>query len=164
VFDEIMGLPMHPLVVHAAVVFMPLLALVAVVYTLVPRVRARIGWAAALLAIAGPVAAFVARQSGERLEERLVAANYGQEILDKVSDHQGYGNLTFWFSVGLGAGTLLLVLVTNGLTSGQGTTGGVPLWLTWVLGAAVIVLAGVTGVYVYLTGDSGADAVWSGVV
>jgi predicted membrane protein DUF2231 len=163
VFDEIMGLPMHPLVVHAAVVFIPLLAVAAVVYTLVPRVRARIGWAAALLAIAGPAGAFVARESGQQLRERLVAANYGQEILDKVSDHEGYGDLTFWFSLGLGAGTLLLVLVTNGLTSGRGTAGGVPLWLTWVLGAAVIVLAGVTGVYVFLTGDSGADAVWSGI-
>lgn len=162
-FDEIMGLPTHPLVVHAAVVFIPLLAVAAVVYTLVPRVRARIGWAAALLAIAGPAGAFLARESGQELQERLVAANYGQEILDKVSDHEGYGDLTFWFSLGLGAGTLLLVLVTNGLTSGRGTAGGVPLWLTWVLGAAVIVLAGVTGVYVFLTGDSGADAVWSGI-
>lgn len=162
-FDEIGGLPMHPLVVHAAVVFIPLLALAAVVYALVPRVRARLGWAAALLAVAGPAGAYVARESGERLEERLVAANYGQEILDKVNDHQGYGDLTFWFSLGLGAGTLLLVVLTNGLTTGRSTVGGVPVWLTWVLGAAVIVLAGVTGVYVFLAGDSGADAVWSGI-
>ncbi|MFC0528223.1 DUF2231 domain-containing protein [Phytohabitans kaempferiae] len=162
-FDEFMGLPTHPLVVHAAVVFIPLLALAAVVYALVPRVRARIGWAAALLAIAGPVSAFVARQSGEELEARLIAANYGQEILDKVNDHQGYGDLMFWCSLALGAGTLLLVLLTNGLTTGRATAGGVPVWLTWVLGAAVIVLAGVTGVYVYLTGESGADAVWSGI-
>jgi uncharacterized membrane protein len=163
VFDKIMGLPMHPLVVHFVVVFIPLLALAAVVYTLVPRVRARVGWAAALLALAGPAAAFVARESGQELERRLIAANYSQEILDKVNDHQANGDMTFWFSLGLGGGTLLLVLVTNGLTSGRGTAGGVPVWLTWVLGAAVIVLAGVTGVYVYLTGDSGADAVWSGI-
>ncbi|BCB85370.1 DUF2231 domain-containing protein [Phytohabitans suffuscus] len=162
-FDEIMGLPMHPLVVHAAVVFIPLLAVAGVVYTLVPRVRARIGWAAALLALAGPAGAYVARESGQELKARLEAANYSQEILDKVSDHQGYGDLTFWFSLGLGGGTLLLVLLTNGLTSGRGTVGGLPSWLTWVLGAAVIVLAGVTGYYVFLTGDSGADAVWSGI-
>jgi uncharacterized membrane protein len=163
VFDEIMGLPMHPLVVHVAVVFIPLLALTAAAYALVPRLRARVGWVATLLAIAGPLGAFVARESGQELEQRLVAANYGQEILDKVNDHQGYGDLTFWFSLGLGAGTLLLVFLTNGLTTGQATMGGVPVWLTWVLGAAVIVLAGVTGVYVFLAGDSGADAVWSGI-
>ena len=44
-FDQINGLPVHVLVLHAAVVFVPLLALGAVVYALVPRWRPRMGWA-----------------------------------------------------------------------------------------------------------------------
>lgn len=162
-FEEINGLPAHPLLLHFAVVFIPLLALAAVVYALVPRLRAKIGWAAALLAIAGPFAALFAKLSGENLEKRLIAKNYGADILAKVNDHQAYGNLTFWFSLALGVGTLLLVLLTNGLTTARSTARGLPNWITWVLAAAVIVLAGVTGVYVFLTGDSGADAVWTGV-
>ncbi|GAA4695618.1 DUF2231 domain-containing protein [Phytohabitans rumicis] len=162
-FEEIMGLPAHPLLVHFAVVFVPLLAVSAVAYALLPRLRAKIGWVAALLAIGGPLAALFAKLSGAELEKRLIAKNYGADILAKVNDHQAYGDLTFWFSLALGVGTLLLVLLTNGLTTGRATAKGLPTWLTWVLGAAVIVLAGVTGVYVFLTGDSGADAVWTGV-
>lgn len=156
-FEEILGLPAHPLLVHAAVVFVPLLALVAVVYALVPRLRGRIGWAAVLLALAAPGATFVSRESGQELEQRLIAANYSADILRQINDHQGYGDLLFWFTSGLGAGTLLLVFVT----SGRART--LPKWIGWVLAAAVVVLAGFAGTYVYLTGDSGAEAVWSGI-
>ncbi|MEJ3743199.1 DUF2231 domain-containing protein [Actinomycetes bacterium KLBMP 9797] len=152
-FDEIMGLPAHPLLVHAAVVFVPLLAVVAVVYAFVPKVRGRIGWAAVLLAIAAPGAAFVAKLSGEQLEERLIAANYGPEILAQINDHQGYGDLTVYFSGGLGLATLLLVLATSGRARRA------PGWVGWALGVVVLVLAGVTGYFVYQTGDSGANAV-----
>ena len=46
-FDQINGLPVHALVLHAAVVFVPLLALGAIVYALIARWRPRIGWAVA---------------------------------------------------------------------------------------------------------------------
>ena len=71
-FDQINGLPVHALVIHAAVVFVPLLALGAVVYGLIPRWRPRIGWAVLLLAILAPATAFVAKESGEELRYRLL--------------------------------------------------------------------------------------------
>src|SRR3712207_2115532 len=37
VFDQFNGMPVHVLLVHAAVVFVPLLVLAAVVYAVVPR-------------------------------------------------------------------------------------------------------------------------------
>ena len=43
VFETFMGLPLHPLVIHAAVVLIPILVLVALGYALVPRLRDRIG-------------------------------------------------------------------------------------------------------------------------
>lgn len=156
-FDELLGLPAHPLLVHAAVVFVPLLAVAGVVYALMPRVRGRIGWAAVLLAVAAPVAAYVAKLSGEQLEERLIAANYGPEILAQVEDHQGYGDLTVYFSAGLGLATLLLVFATSARARRM------PAVVGWLLAAAVIVLAGFTGYFVFKTGDTGANAVWSGV-
>ncbi len=58
-FDQINGLPVHALVVHAAVVFVPLLVLGAIAYAVVPRWRPRVGWAVVLLAIAAPAAVFV---------------------------------------------------------------------------------------------------------
>jgi len=41
---EINGLPLHPLVVHAAVVFLPLAAMLALVYAGVPRWRWATRW------------------------------------------------------------------------------------------------------------------------
>lgn len=159
-FDEITGLPVHALVVHGAVVFLPLLALGSIVYAVAPRLRPRIGWAVVLLAIAAPIGAFVARQSGEALERRLTAAGYGPEILDQVNTHQSYGNLTFWFTLALGVATLVLAA----LASDDPRMPEAPPWLTTVTSVVVIALAVVVGIYVFLTGDSGARAVWEGVV
>ncbi len=36
-FDTVFGLPTHPLIVHAVVVFVPLTALAAIALTVVPR-------------------------------------------------------------------------------------------------------------------------------
>jgi uncharacterized membrane protein len=160
VFDEITGLPVHALVVHGAVVFLPLLALGSIVYAVAPKLRPRIGWAVVLLAIAAPIGAFVARQSGEALERRLTAAGYGPEILDQVNTHQSYGNLTFWFTLALGVATLVLAA----LASDDPRMPEAPAWLTTVTSVVVIALAVVVGIYVFLTGDSGARAVWEGVV
>jgi uncharacterized membrane protein len=156
VFDQISGLPVHPLIVHAAVVFLPLLVLVSIVYAVVPRVRSKIGWAAVLLAIGGPIAAFVATQSGEALEERLRAQGLGPEFLAKVQQHSEYGDRAFWFSAALGLMTLILVA----LTSGGSRVPSAPGWVNIVISVAVIALAVGTGIYVFLTGDSGARAVW----
>ncbi len=158
-FDEFLGLPAHPLLVHAAVVFLPLLAAIAVGYAVVPRVRPRVGWAAVLLSVAAPGAAFLAVQSGKALERRLTAAGYPPEILDQVDTHQSYGDLAFWFSLGLGVATLALVALT---TDGPRLPTA-PRWVGLALSVVVIALAVATGVYVFLTGDSGASAVWQGV-
>jgi hypothetical protein len=154
VFDQINGLPVHALVLHAAVVFVPLLAAAAVVYALVPRWRPKIGWALALLAVAAPVATFVAMESGEKLYNRLLGQGLkgpGKAILD---DHMGFGTLTFWFTLALGVASLAMVALT------WRRTGRLPL-IGEVAGAIVLIaLAVLSGYYVYKTGDSGATAVW----
>lgn len=88
-FDNAFGLPAHPLVVHAAVVLVPLAAL-AFVAT---------GWRAAwrqtyylpitLLAVAGSVASWVAKQTGESLQETVRAAG------KRVGDHPQNGDVAF---------------------------------------------------------------------
>lgn len=159
-FTEFMGLPLHPLVVHAAVIFVPLLVLAAVVYAFVPRTRPRVGWLALVLAVVAPATALVAKLSGEELRETFVAKNYSPQILDQVATHQGYGDLTFWFSLGLGLFTAALVVVT----SRQPQTRILPSWVRLVLTAGVAVFGVLTAIYVYLTGDSGATAVWGGTL
>jgi hypothetical protein len=153
-FDQVNGLPVHALVLHAAVIFVPLLALGAVVYALVPAWRPKTGWAVALLAVVAPAATFVTTSSGQELYDRLLAQGLsgpGKEILD---DHMGYGGLTLWFALGLG----LVSLVMVGLTLRK--PGALPKVAEWGLTAVMIVLAGLSGYYVFKTGDSGATAVW----
>ena len=154
-FDQINGMPVHALVVHAAVVFVPLLAVLAIVYAVVPRWRAKVGWAAVLLAIAAPVTAGVSMLSGRELRERLVADGMSGPPLVKIDDHMGFGTLTFYLSLGLGVVTLIMVFLTLRRSER-------PLPRAAELGLTVIMvaLAAVSGYYVFKTGDSGAQAVW----
>ncbi|SCF49214.1 hypothetical protein GA0070216_13311 [Micromonospora matsumotoense] len=156
-FKEINGLPGHVLVVHAVVVFVPLLALLASAYGLMPRWRPRLDWAVAILAVITPVLAWVATESGEAFEEALKAKGYSPELLAKIHEHSEYGDRLLWFSLGLAVAALLLLAVT----SNRVRTPNLPAWASWVLTAIIVVLSVLAIVYVYLTGDSGAASVWS---
>ncbi|MEV4630752.1 DUF2231 domain-containing protein [Micromonospora sp. NPDC049523] len=159
-FLEIMGLPVHPLVVHAAVVFVPLLVLLAIGYGILPRFRAKTGWAVAILAVLAPASALFAKLSGEELLEALIAKGYPPPIVAQLTEHQEYGDLLFWFSLGLGIVTGLLLYVT----SARASSANLPRWVALVLTGLVIVFGVLSAVYVYLTGDSGAQVVWNGVL
>ena len=153
-FDQISGLPVHILVIHAAVVFVPLLALGAIVYAVLPRLRARIGWAVISLAIIAPIVTFVSKQSGEKLYNRLIEngmSGKGKEMLDA---HQGYGTRTFWFTLALGVVTLVMAILT------LRRSGSLPRVVDLVLTVIAVALAAISGYYVFKTGDSGAHAVW----
>ncbi len=150
-FDQFNGLPLHPLVVHAAVVFVPLLVVTAILYGLVPQLRSRIGWVAVLLAVAAPAAALVAMLSGQAFKESRFAGQPA-EALQPIVTHEGYGELNFWFSLGLGVATGLLVAVTRRRS--------VPKVAEIGLIVVVFVVAVVTGYFVFRTGDSGAQAVY----
>ncbi|MCW3841873.1 hypothetical protein ONA70_17375 [Micromonospora yasonensis] len=159
-FREFNGLPAHALLVHAVVVLVPLLALVSVAYGVLPRWRSRLDWAVAALAIATPIAAFLATESGEELEQVLEQKNYPAQILDQVREHSEYGDSLRWLAFGLAAAALLLLLVTSNFARSRN----LPRWLSPVLTGVVVVLAVFAVVYVYLTGDTGAQAVWGGTL
>ena len=153
-FDQVNGLPVHALVLHAAVVFVPLLVLGAIVFAVVGRWRAKIGWAVVLLAVIAPITALVAMLSGNELHERLLAQGLkgrGAEIID---DHMGFGTRTFWFSLALGVVTLIMVFAT------MRKPGSLPRGAELGLAVVTVALAAITGYYVFRTGDSGATAVW----
>ncbi|SBT51589.1 DUF2231 domain-containing protein [Micromonospora auratinigra] len=159
-FREINGLPGHILVVHAAVVLVPLLVLVSVAYGVLPRWRPRLDWAVAILAVVTPIAAWLATESGEAFEEALEQKNYPAQILAKVHEHSEYGETLRNVTFGLALAALLLLLVT----SGWARIRNLPRWLAPALTAVVAVFGVLALVYVYLTGDSGAEAVWGGTL
>ncbi|MFI1991286.1 DUF2231 domain-containing protein [Actinoplanes sp. NPDC020271] len=152
-FDQVNGLPVHILVLHAAVIFVPLLALGAVVYALAPAWRPKLAWAVALLGLVAPVATFVAKESGEELYDSKIStfSPKGKEIL---AQHMDYGSMTFWFSLALGLLALAMVAATFRPERRP------PLVLNLAFIVLSVVLAAGSGYYIYRTGDSGATAVW----
>ncbi|MFC5824479.1 DUF2231 domain-containing protein [Nonomuraea insulae] len=158
-FDEILGLPAHPLIIHFAVVLTPLLVAVAIVYALLPRLRTYVAWAVVLLSLAAPMAVFAARQSGESLK----AARFGTaegEMAARISTHQSFANPLLLSVIGLGVAALLLVYATSPARDsiGRDRFGRT---VTMLLAGVTVVLAAVAGYFVFRAGDSGARAVWS---
>jgi predicted lysophospholipase L1 biosynthesis ABC-type transport system permease subunit len=160
VLDEVLGIPAHPLLIHATVVFVPLLVLGAIVYPLWPDVRSRIGWAVIALAVIAPFTVLLAKVSGDTFKRRLIRRHLvSPQTLAKVTQHQAYGTTTLWWSIGLGVLALaMLWLVWNASRSGRPAPTGL-----WYVGTGLSIVVGViTGYYLFRTGDLGAHIAWQG--
>ena len=100
-FDLINGIPIHPLVVHAVVVLIPIAAIGAIAIALKPAWRRPYGplvvAAAALAAVLCPVAT----SSGEALEKHV----------GDPGEHAHLGDQLIWFVLPLAIFTLALVLL-----------------------------------------------------
>lgn len=70
--EEVWGLPLHPLVIHAVVVLVPLTAIGAVLMALRPRFTKRFGVIIVIGAIVSTVSAFLAKESGRSLPARVL--------------------------------------------------------------------------------------------
>ncbi len=88
-FPKIFGLPAHPLLVHAAVVLVPLAALALVAVGWKEAWRRVYYLPVALIAMAGAGSAFLAKQSGETL-----ASAYARQG-SHLHDHSEQGDLAF---------------------------------------------------------------------
>ncbi|RLP92055.1 DUF2231 domain-containing protein [Micromonospora sp. CV4] len=162
-FEEFMGIPAHPLVLHAAVVFVPLLALLTVAYALVAPVRPHTRWVLGLLAVGAPLAALFAKLSGDAFFDRMRSANrITPEFVPTIEAHQQFGDITLWATIGLAIVALALVRFVPPRAAEASATGGNGRVLTLSLQVLSLVAAGVALYYVIRTGDSGAKAVWTG--
>jgi hypothetical protein len=158
VFDTVVGLPVHPLVVHATVVVVPAAALAVGLAALVPRFRRWAGLLPLLLSALAVVLTFVATESGEALRARLGASG----LIDAHAD-LGRG-LRPWVLALLAASLLLLWADRRARRAARRGGGRPPRLLTAVAVAAALVTAAGTSFQVIRAGHSGATAVWSGVV
>ena len=150
-FGSFYGLPIHALVVHAAVVLVPLAALLGILFVR-PAWRMSLRWPLVGAAALATATVFVARQSGLVLKESL-----GDQLKDTVvgkvvERHQDLADrLWVWLLVFL-AVTIVVALVLPRLTT--------PL----AGGAAAIIVAAVAIVVIVLvayTGHQGSKAVWN---
>lgn len=144
-FYTVLGLPLHPLAVHAAVVLLPLSAGALLALVVRPTWRSRYGAITLLGLLVGAGAAIVAKQSGEAL-----AATIGLP-----AEHARWGDVLPLAAVGL--------LIVGGLwmrrTRAEAATGSASTTILAGLSAAAAVAVLVLSA---LTGHTGAQAVWSG--
>jgi hypothetical protein len=154
---ELDGLPLHPLVVHAAVVLIPLSAVLAVALAVASRWRWLIRWPAAAVAVVGVGLAFLATTSGESLEE----SRPGLGAL--VRQHRERGELLADLTIVLAVVVVVAALLLpgpSGLSSGRGAVARRVAYADRVLPVLLVLVAVVVLVQVVLTGESGARAVW----
>lgn len=149
-FDTIMGLPAHPLLVHAAVVLLPLCAMGLVALILIPKWRkGPLDWLVVLGLGVSAVAAFVAKESGEQLAARVGEPKVHAELGDQLPLMAGA-----LFVVGL---VWYLLSKRAARREGRSTA----LVVTSIVAILVVLL---NLVWVFRVGHTGAEAVWAGEV
>lgn len=157
VFSTVGDLPLHPLVVHFAVVLLPLAALVLILAAFIPAVRRRFLGLAVIVAFVGVVAAFVSKESGEALAGVVGEPETHAEWADwlMVVSAIFFGMSALWLFLSKRAEAAERSPKTHrGPGRGAATIVG---FVTALLSVAVIVLS-------VLTGHSGAQAAWGGTM
>jgi hypothetical protein len=143
--DTVFGLPTHVLVVHAAVVLLPLAAIGAIIMGFSPRFSLRFGPIVVAVAAMGTVAAFASRVSGEEFAERVGDPGLHAEV----------GAVLPFIALGFFVVVLLLWLLDR-----RGARDA----LTKVIAVVVIIAAlAVTG-WTVRVGHSGAEASWKTII
>ena len=150
-FDLINGIPLHPLVVHAVVVLLPLATLGTIAIALRPRWRRPYGPLVVAAALVATVLCPVATSSGEALEKRV----------GDPGKHAALGDQLIWFAVPLLVLSAAMVFLEWRRTRAQDTSS--PRTLVNVVVVLAVVAALASAVQVYRVGDSGARAAWGDV-
>lgn len=145
---QINGLPLHPIAVHAAVVFIPLTALVALGY-LVPQWRDRLRWPLLVSAVIAFGSFWITYLSGEDLLEARPYLGEG-EIGQKVAHHHELADQLKWIASLFS----LLAIVTAGFLHRR--TGA----LRGALSVLLAIGAIASVIWAIRVGDAGAQAVW----
>lgn len=158
-FDIINGLPLHPLVVHAVVVLLPLACLGTIAIALRPSWRSRYGVLVVACAALSTALIPVATSSGEALERHV----------GDPGEHAALGDQLIWFAIPLLVLSAALVWLhrrhhapaRDGRgDSAPGSGQGASRTALRVVAALALVAALAASVQVFRVGDSGARAAW----
>jgi cytochrome b involved in lipid metabolism len=142
IFDTIDGLPIHPLAVHVAVVFLPLSAMALALLVFVPRWR-KTYLPLTLIGLGiATVFTFIARESGQALADRVGGPKTHTEL----------GGILFPAAVGLLAVGVAFYFLQKSNK---------PKWIVQATaGAAIAAVLSVSGL-TYFVGHTGAQASWA---
>jgi len=153
----VFGLPAHVLVIHAAVVFTPLAVLCAWAYVGSSRWRSLTRWPTAILALTAGVSVWAARITGNSL------LHSRPQLGPLVATHRHRGNQLSLIVIAFVVVTLAAVFMLGGpsmLASGKGARAEASRPVSLVLAVLVVALGLAVMIWVILTGDAGARAIW----
>jgi len=144
-FGSIAGLPLHPLVIHASIVLIPLVAISGLVMSYLPSFSRRYGKVTLVIAIVAQLSLFLAKVTGEAF----------QEILDKdMGNHAELGEIAPFVTLPMVA----LIYLRWRLDRSGATVGSA--WARRLTSIALIVASLASIAVIVLVGHSGAESVW----
>jgi hypothetical protein len=144
-FGSVAGLPLHPLVIHASIVLIPLVAIGALVMSYLPSFSRRYGKLILVIALFAQLSLFLAKVTGEAFEE----------ILDKdMGNHAELGEIAPFITLPMVA----LIYLRWRLDRSGATVGSV--WVRRLTSLALIVASLASIAVIVLVGHSGAESVW----
>ncbi|APX04403.1 MULTISPECIES: DUF2231 domain-containing protein [Arthrobacter] len=157
---EVSGLPMHVLLVHATVVFVPLAALCTLLSLLWPAARRRLGIVTPLIALLALVLVPITTAAGSWLLDRV-------DSTPQINAHMQLGGTLLPWVVGVFLVALAEWLwFRYGGTQGEGMRRRMGAVGSRIAGIAAVVVAlvvcGGAVATVVLVGESGSRAVWEG--
>lgn len=138
------GVPLHPLVIHVAVVFVPLAVLAAIGYALIRRWRGWLRWTLLFTGVVAAVATQLAAMTGDALKSQRHLSG------PLVEQHE------MWAGRLQAGAWVLAALAVLAVVPALRRPGG----LQKALLVLLPVVAVVDAYLVFQTGDAGARAVW----
>jgi uncharacterized membrane protein len=149
VFDVVAGLPLHPLVVHAAVILIPLVAITALIMSYLPSFSRRYGKLVLIVAIIAQISIVIAKLSGQAFEERL-----GKDI----ERHADLGEIAPFVTLPM----VFLIYLRWRMDRSGATVGSAK--IRRLVSLALILASLAALVMTILVGHSGAESVWGWLV
>lgn len=153
--ESLFGLPAHPLLVHAPVVFDPLLVLITLLLALRADLRRRWGFAWGAFAVLCLLATVLAAGAGDAFFD-------GRPTIEAVlREHKEAGETLRLLTAGLTLSILVTIAFDRLSATGRGPALFRARWALVALSAGLVLLAAGTGFFTVRAGHLGAKAAWA---
>jgi len=158
VFDEFLGVPTHPLAIHAPLVLVPIASIVAIVFAVRADWRRRVGWFAPATVLVLVAMLFVAKESGE-------AAKEAENVFGDIDRHQELANATFVLAIVWLALTVALAVwdrwgASRARALSADAVSSSPDRIGLALSVVTAIAAVVTTIWLLRTGHAGSESRW----
>lgn len=151
--EELFGLPAHPLIVHAAVVLLPLAAIATLACAAAPGLRRHYAPITLAVVLAATVAVGLAQGSGEALEEQV-------DETELVEEHTEQGETVLPWAIALS----VVAAAVTALPLLQRRRPTIPARALTAAAVALALVAGAGATWTVIdVGHSGAKATWDDV-